>query len=99
MHIFHFFCNTHPYQTTHILYIRSSTIIIDGSILICLLIVNNIHSNQPSRPLNHFMMLLCYHMAYLDLGFVFKRKEYNERKKIILSMETYQGGPPQKSAQ
>ena len=75
LNIFHLFCDTFPYQKTPILFILISTITIDGRILRFLLRIKSIHSNQKLTPLNHFMMLLCYHMEYIDLGYLFKRKK------------------------
>ena len=78
MHIFQLFCNTCPYQSTPILFLQSSTIMINGSILILLLRVKNIHINQPLPPLNHLRMFLCYHTVYLDHGYFVKRKKMRD---------------------
>ena len=83
MHIFHLFCNNRPYQTNTILFISSSTILIYGSILICLLVVNNIHINQLSPPLNHPRLFILYHMAYLDIGYFVQRRKTNERQNVF----------------
>ena len=56
MHLFRLFCylfsatcsNTRLYRTTTTLFIQSSTIVINGTILICLLRVNNICGNECS---------------------------------------------------
>ena len=91
MHLFHLFCywishtcdHTCLYQTTNILFIKSITIIINLTILRFLLRVKKIHSNQPPSPLNHLSMCTCNHMAYFNIGNLFKRLKSNKRKKNL----------------
>ena len=83
LHIFHLFCNTRPNQTTPILFIQISTTMVYGIILICLTRDKIIHSNKLSHPLNYLRIFLFYHMSYLDLRFLVKRKKNKREKKPL----------------
>ena len=76
------------YQTTTILFIRSSTIVINGTILSYLLRVNNFCVNQPSPYLNHLVMFTRNHRAYFNLGNLVRRGRKLMRNKKYSSTET-----------
>ena len=92
LNLFHIFCSYlghicahhHISQTTSILFIKSITTIINGTILRCLLGVKNVCGNQLLPPLNNLKMFTRNHIAYFYLVKLFKGNKTNERQNILL---------------
>ena len=95
LYIFHIFCSCFGHTCAHtrlscttlILFIQSITIIINGTILICLLRFNNISGNKLLTSLNQPGMLICNHMAYFYLADLVNGKIKNQRKDIYLLLQ------------
>ena len=91
LHLFRLFCSllsdicshTRLCQTTLILFIQISTIVINGTILSCLLRVKNIRVNQPTPPLNDLRMFTRNHMEYFYIGDLVKGGKMKERQNIF----------------
>ena len=89
MHLFHLFCSYSSCTCSHtclsrtiiFLFIQIGTIIINGTILRCLLRVKNVHENQPSPPRNHLSRFTHSHMAYFHIGYLVKWNKTKERQK------------------